>query len=146
MDPGDALVFNYCLIAVNSPTLALDTLCPGQLTVVTCNITRTGAAQLNWVYTDSQGITQTIATTLLPPTVPVLIDGLEFTVTTLASSPHLVSQISFVATSGTGQLGRTLSCNDGSKSFSNIILQIANIAIGESACLCHSYNVILWIL
>ncbi len=75
------------------------TLCAGQRTTLTCNIT--GGDSLNWNYIIG-GITGLIraydpALGVSPPTGPEERNGVEFTVSVLMpTSPHLVSTISFV--------------------------------------------------
>ena len=76
-------------------------LCPGQTTTLTCNIT--GGSRLNWDYDAGTGMRGRIATInpsldALPSSNPVLVFGVEFTVSLLMpTSPHFVSQISFQA-------------------------------------------------
>ena len=82
-------------------------LCPGETALLTCTITQ--GTDLFWSY-DSGRITTIIpAVNFFPPSGPILVSGVEFTVTVLSTSPDLVSQISFVVSATVN--GRTLECS-----------------------------------
>ncbi len=86
-------------------------LCTGQTATLTCNIT--GGTRISWIY-NVRGSVETIPTFnpnagISPPTEPVTVNGVEFTVSVLMpTSPHLVSIISFVASAMTN--GGILAC------------------------------------
>ncbi len=73
-------------------------LCTGQTATLTCNIT--GGTRIHWNYNvgGSGGRIPTYDPDIgvSPPTEPVTVNGVEFTVSVLMTQPHLVSTISFV--------------------------------------------------
>ena len=83
-------------------------LCPGETALLTCTITQ--GTELVWTYGDSGRIFTIIpALNRFPLSGPILVNGVEFTVTVLSTSPDLVSQISFVVSATVN--GRTLECS-----------------------------------
>ena len=90
-----------CSFSTGTSTfIVLDIPCPDQTIKLTCNIT--GGTILDWLYINSQGITQTFAhvTSLgeVTPANSVVVNGVAFMITILfPTSPFLVSQISFNA-------------------------------------------------
>ncbi len=89
------------LISPASSVLLTDpgTLCAGQRTTLTCNITGWDVLEWNYIIGGISGVIQAYdpALGVSPPTGPEERHGVEFTVSVLMpTSPHLVSTISFV--------------------------------------------------
>ena len=85
-----------CLLVAGSAVLTdPGPLCSGQPVLLTCNIT--GGVDLIWSY-NSVVIGGQISPTRPPPTGPVSVGGVQFTLTLLLARPDMVSKISFTAT------------------------------------------------
>ena len=106
-------------------------LCPGETALLTCTITQ--GTDLIWTYGDltPRRITTIVpAVNIFPPSGPILVDGVNFTVTVLSStSPDLVSQISFVVSATVN--GRTLECSGVSTS-SGAVSRTLTLQVEES--------------
>ena len=100
------------LLSPSSGSLLTDPgpLCAGQTATLTCNITGTGVVSLEWNYV-AAGLQDGVIAAYrrgepFSPSNPVVVAGVEFTVSVLMSTAtQVVSQISFVASSmmsGTG--------------------------------------------
>ena len=81
---------------VNSVSLDSGPLCPGQTSVLTCNVP--GGITLQWIYNSM--VIVTISGTSVPSSDPIPVDGVEFTVSLLSNTgSDLVSEISFEVSS-----------------------------------------------
>ena len=110
---------------VNSVSLDSGPLCPGQTAVLTCNVP--GGISLSWIYNSMQFAT--ILGTSVPSSDPILVDGVEFTVSNTGSD--LVSEISFeVSSSINGGILRCSGVNATAVGSSEVTLQEEN-RVGE---------------
>ena len=106
-------------------------LCPGETALLTCTITQ--GTDLSWNYGDSGRIFTIIpVVNIFPPSGPILVSGVEFTVTVLSTSPDLVSQTSFVVSATVN--GRTLQCSGVSTS-SGAVSRTLTLQVEESIML-----------
>ena len=113
-------------------------LCPGETALLTCTITQ--GTDLFWSY-DSGRITAIIPElNTFPPSGPILVNGVEFTVTVVSTSPDLVSQISFVVSATVN--GRTLECS-GVSTLSGAVSRTLTLQVEESISknYCTSYQI-----
>ena len=113
---------------VNSVSLDSGPLCPGQTAVLTCNVP--GGIVLQWIYNSMLFIT--ISGTTVPSSDPILVDGVEFTVSLLSNTgSNLVSEISFeVSSSINGGVLRCSGANATAVGSSEVTLQEEN-SVGE---------------
>ena len=92
--------------SVNSVSLDSGPLCPGQTAVLTCKIP--GGISLQWIY--NVMVIGTILGTSVPSSDPILVDGVEFTVSLLFNTgSNLASEISFEVSSSIN--GGALRCS-----------------------------------
>ena len=113
---------------VNSVSLDSGPLCPGQTAVLTCNAP--GGISLQWIY--NSVVIVTISGTLVPSFDPILVNGVEFTVSLLSNTgSDLVSEISFeVSSSINGGVLRCSGANATAVGSSEVTLQEEN-SVGE---------------
>ena len=98
-------------------------LCPGQTAVLTCNIP--GGSSLQWIY-NSYIVFGSVRGFLFPPSDPILVDGVEFTVSLLPNTgSDLVSEISFVVSSSIN--GGVLSCSG----FATTVVESREVTLQE---------------
>ena len=110
-------------------------LCPGETALLTCTITQ--GTQLFWSYDFGRIATIIPQLDILPPSGPILVNGVEFTVTVLSTSPDLVSQISFVVSATVN--GRILQCSGVSTS-SGGVSRTLTLQVEESISkICHTH-------
>ena len=114
---------------VNSVSLDLGQLCPGQTAVLTCKVP--GGISLSWIY-NSIIVLVTISGTSVPSSDPIPVDGVEFTVSLLSNTgSDLVSEISFeVRSSINGGVLRCSGLNATAAGGRGVTLQEEN-SVGE---------------
>ena len=88
-------------------TLEPGPLCPEQQAVVRCTIT--GGTQLSWIYSTRAVAGIDLVLGQFPPTDPVIIKNVSFTVTLISNMTELVSEIRFMVSSRIN--GQNLACS-----------------------------------
>ena len=108
-----ALLLCVALVSLVPPVSGILTdpgpVCPGDTVTLTCDVT--GGTQLIWSYRATALATIIPSLNIMPPSGPVLVSGVEFSVLVSSTSPDRVSRIVIVADEGMD--GRILSCKCG---------------------------------